>query len=638
MLKKIAFASVGVLLLASPLIASAQTEDDYGTGADSGGYCPELSTTFRRGATDASTNGQVSELQRFLTDYYDINQNIIVGVFGRITHGYVLRFQREQGLPAFGIVGSMTRAAIADVCGGSGDDETTTTNTDTITTTSALPLNAHDQVQLLYVGYLGRPADTAGMTYYSGLLNAHTKTLAQVAQEIGMSAEAKAKYTYLASPNASGVNAFLDIVYQTLFNRAPDSVGRTHWTSELTARTGDAARIAQIILDIASGAQGSDVITMNGKITAANAVTPDTDPPATPAAPTNLTATCNGGTSATLTWTRGTGAVYSFPRASSTVQTSQSTCPPGYSWATPTTCYQDNVTTSSVTYPVQAGVTYRWWVHNSAALPTSGWTNVSAATIGSTSFTCQATNAVNGTFGSANGTTVSSAPSTNLCTTGTAGSVTGSGPWTWSCAGSNGGTNASCSASQTGTVSTPTQPTMSPVVCSTNGTSVTLSWGTVSVSGVSSSNIKYPVRYSGSGLTCPTTSGWWSANPGECDFDTNTATSVTVPVTPGVTYQWWVHTANATNANQWAWSPSTQVSFTCQSNTSNVVNGTCGSANGTTVSSAPSTNLCATGTAGAVSGSGPWSWSCAGSNGGTTASCSASKTADTSTSNTSSVT
>jgi hypothetical protein len=53
------------------------------------------------------------------------------------------------------------------------------------------------------------------------------------------------------------------------------------------------------------------------------------------------------------------------------------------------------------------------------------------------------------------------------------------------------------------------------------------------------------------------------------------------------------------------------------------VNGSCGSANGVPTSTAPTTNLCSAGTASAVSGSGPWSWSCAGSNGGTTAQCSA---------------
>ena len=138
MLKKIAFGSVGILFLVAPLLthatspvlcADGQTApnhsdgrcpewtDDYGTS--SGGYCPDLSITFSRGATDARTNGQVSELQRFLTDYYDINQNIVVGVFGPVTQRYVIRFQREQGLPTFGIVGSMTRARIASVCGGS---------------------------------------------------------------------------------------------------------------------------------------------------------------------------------------------------------------------------------------------------------------------------------------------------------------------------------------------------------------------------------------------------------------------------------------------------------------------------------------------------------------------------------------
>lgn len=50
----------------------------------------------------------------------------------------------------------------------------------------------------------------------------------------------------------------------------------------------------------------------------------------------------------------------------------------------------------------------------------------------------------NGVCGSANGGTFSSAPTTNLCTTGTASSVTVQ--YTWTCAGSNGGTTANCSA------------------------------------------------------------------------------------------------------------------------------------------------------------------------------------------------
>ncbi|MCX6722883.1 MAG: right-handed parallel beta-helix repeat-containing protein, partial [Candidatus Staskawiczbacteria bacterium] len=55
----------------------------------------------------------------------------------------------------------------------------------------------------------------------------------------------------------------------------------------------------------------------------------------------------------------------------------------------------------------------------------------------------------------------------------------------------------------------------------------------------------------------------------------------------------------------------------------NPVDGSCGTANGAGVTSAPTSSLCSTGTTSAVSGSGPWTWTCTGSGGGATASCSA---------------
>ena len=53
---------------------------------------------------------------------------------------------------------------------------------------------------------------------------------------------------------------------------------------------------------------------------------------------------------------------------------------------------------------------------------------------------------------------------------------------------------------------------------------------------------------------------------------------------------------------------------------SSAVNGSCGPANGVALSTAPSTGLCSLGTASAVTGNGPWHWSCVGSNNATTAS------------------
>src|SRR5262249_30876840 len=43
----------------------------------------------------------------------------------------------------------------------------------------------------------------------------------------------------------------------------------------------------------------------------------------------------------------------------------------------------------------------------------------------------------------------SAAPTTGLCSGGLVSSVSGTGPWNWSCAGSNGGTTASCQAPTT---------------------------------------------------------------------------------------------------------------------------------------------------------------------------------------------
>ncbi len=54
--------------------------------------------------------------------------------------------------------------------------------------------------------------------------------------------------------------------------------------------------------------------------------------------------------------------------------------------------------------------------------------------------------------------------------------------------------------------------------------------------------------------------------------------------------------------------------------------GTCGSSNGGSFYTAPTTNLCSSGTASAVTGSGPWNWSCSTSGG--SASCSANKKVD----------
>jgi hypothetical protein len=55
---------------------------------------------------------------------------------------------------------------------------------------------------------------------------------------------------------------------------------------------------------------------------------------------------------------------------------------------------------------------------------------------------------------------------------------------------------------------------------------------------------------------------------------------------------------------------------------STLEDGVCGGANGAVAAIKPSADLCASGTSSVVGGSGPWTWTCAGANGGKDASCS----------------
>lgn len=67
---------------------------------------------------------------------------------------------------------------------------------------------------------------------------------------------------------------------------------------------------------------------------------------------------------------------------------------------------------------------------------------------------------VNGVCGTSNGQAQGAAPTISLCSVGAASAVTGTGPWGWTCSGTNGGTPASCAASNA--TSTPTQFTVTP--------------------------------------------------------------------------------------------------------------------------------------------------------------------------------
>ncbi|MDD5569486.1 MAG: polysaccharide deacetylase family protein, partial [Candidatus Pacebacteria bacterium] len=90
----------------------------------------------------------------------------------------------------------------------------------------------------------------------------------------------------------------------------------------------------------------------------------------------------------------------------------------------------------------------------------------------------------NGLCGSANGQSFTSAPTSNLCASGTASAISGTGPWTWTCNGSTGGTNASCSAKKIIPDTTP------PTVSITSPTGGTIVSGAINLTANATDNIK----------------------------------------------------------------------------------------------------------------------------------------------------
>ncbi len=87
--------------------------------------CPHLQAYLEFGARDDETRGQVSALQRYLTDFYDLPvTELVTGYFGVRTRENLRRFQcdtlslcsGDEDTNGYGALGPRTRAAIAARC------------------------------------------------------------------------------------------------------------------------------------------------------------------------------------------------------------------------------------------------------------------------------------------------------------------------------------------------------------------------------------------------------------------------------------------------------------------------------------------------------------------------------------------
>ena len=212
-------------------------------------------------------------------------------------------------------------------------------------------------------------------------------------------------------------------------------------------------------------------------------------------------------------------------------------------------------------------------------------------------------NPVNAQCGPSHGQSLSSAPATGLCNSGTPSIVSGSGPWTWVCSGVNGGSNASCRAEVSSTVCNWACSNWSTCI---NGTQTRTC--TPSPSGCTGSN-PYPITQ-----PCSIGNGFCGAAHGG-SFETKPTTGLCnnadmIAIGGNGPWYWICKDKNSDDANL------------CSATKKIVkVDGVCGSSHKGSYASAPATGLCSSGNASPVYGNGPWVWLCNGSNGGAFAVC-----------------
>lgn len=116
------------------------------------------------------------------------------------------------------------------------------------------------QIQNAYVAFFNRPADVAGLTYWSSYAGSTADLLNTFAQ----STEYKGLYSGMN--NTQLVNA----VYQNLFGHTPDVAGLTYWVTQLDQGKLSIGNIADAIN---KGAQSTDASIIANKVAAATAFT-----------------------------------------------------------------------------------------------------------------------------------------------------------------------------------------------------------------------------------------------------------------------------------------------------------------------------------------------------------------------------
>ena len=109
--------------------------------------------------------------------------------------------------------------------------------------------NYDGAVNSFYLAYYGRPADPAGLAYWSQALAQNNGDFSAIIDAFSTSAEATTRFG-----DATPSDRIAD-VYQQLFNRAPDPAGLEYWTKAIESGS---ISMADAAIQIMNGAQSTD--------------------------------------------------------------------------------------------------------------------------------------------------------------------------------------------------------------------------------------------------------------------------------------------------------------------------------------------------------------------------------------------
>ncbi len=116
------------------------------------------------------------------------------------------------------------------------------------------------QIQNAYVAFFNRPADVAGLNYWTN----YNGSIADLFNAFAGSQEYKSLFT---GQNSTQI---VNTVYQNLFGRSPDVAGLNYWVGQLDAGKVTVGNIANAVN---AGAQGTDKTIIDNKVAAATSFT-----------------------------------------------------------------------------------------------------------------------------------------------------------------------------------------------------------------------------------------------------------------------------------------------------------------------------------------------------------------------------